>query len=119
MQLVGQNDGCGDDLTSSSGVIASIDEDSNGLYDNTLDCLWTVRLSIDQVIIFEFREMDIHTQVSRCEGDFLVVRSTPLLFVCCAPLPTRPRMELHKNFIAFPFFFLFKLFSDSVNKHYF
>ena len=76
MHFVGQNEGCGDDLTSSSGVIASIDEDSNGMYDNALDCLWTVRLSTDQVIIFKFQEMDINTQSPRCEVDYLEVRPT-------------------------------------------
>ena len=77
MHLVGQNERCGDDLTSSSGVIASIDEDSNGMYDNSLDCLWTVRLSTDQVIISKFLEMDIHTARSpRCEVDYLEVRPT-------------------------------------------
>ena len=76
MHLVGQNEGCGDDLTSSSGVIASIDDDSNGMYDNSLDCLWTVRLSTDQVIIFKFREMDIHTRSPICEVDYLEVRPT-------------------------------------------
>ena len=74
MHLVGQNEGCGGDLTSSSGGIASIDEDSNGMYDNSLDCLWTVRLSTGQVIIFKFREMDINTMSPRCEQDYLEVR---------------------------------------------
>ena len=69
----GKQTDCGGVMTSSSEIIASIDEDSNGLYDSALNCLWTVRLNIDQVIIFEFRHLDIHMRSSRCEGDYLEV----------------------------------------------
>ena len=60
-------------MTNPSGIIASVDEDSNGMYDNSLVCSWTIRLSIDKVIALYFREMDVHRRSSRCEEDFLEV----------------------------------------------
>ena len=66
--------GCSGEMTSSSEMIASIDEDSDGFYDGLLDCLWTVRLNTDKVITFEFREMDIHMRSSACSEDYIEVR---------------------------------------------
>ena len=54
-------------------MIASIDEDLNGLYDNALDCLWIVRLSPDKIIIFKLLEMNIRSHTTRCDGDYLEV----------------------------------------------
>ena len=74
--FIGENEVCGDGdttLVSGTGVITSLDQDKNGLYDNHLDCHWTVQLDFDSVIIFEVRMIDIYKQSADCLGDFLEV----------------------------------------------
>ena len=44
------------------------------MYDNHLDCQWTIRLGFDSVIVFEVLTIDIYKQSVDCQGDFFEVR---------------------------------------------
>ena len=79
--LTGENEDCGNGetpLVNPSGFITSIDQDKNGMYDNHLDCQWTIRLGFDSVIVFEVLTIDIYEQSVDCKGDFIEVRKSGL-----------------------------------------
>ena len=65
-------------LTGPSGAIESPDQDGDGLYENLVNCLWTINLHDDYVIAFDIIEFDIQmesgTSTLHCTGDYLEVR---------------------------------------------
>ena len=99
----GEQVGCGGELTSTSNIIASVDEDLNGLYDSSLNCLWIVRLNIDQVITFEFRDVDIHMKSSSCKGDYIEVcvmtkKKSRYITKPCPCIPLIPQTRVYMGF---------------------
>ena len=69
---------CGTVLTGPSDVIESPDQDGDGHYENFVNCLWTLRLHDDSVIVFDIFEMDIQMESKiktfNCTADYLEVR---------------------------------------------
>ena len=64
---------CGAVLTGSSDIIISPDKSGSGTYDNFVDCLWTIQLQDDFVIVFVITEIDIQMDSPTCKTDYLEV----------------------------------------------
>ena len=64
---------CGAVLTVPSDTITSPDNSGSGTYDNFVDCLWTIQLPDDFVIVFDITEIDIQMDSSTCKADYLEV----------------------------------------------
>ena len=63
---------CGDILNQSSGEIRSMDRNKDGLYDNNLDCHWTIVCGPNQLV--ELRILSIELEmVSSCFYDYIEV----------------------------------------------
>ena len=64
-------------LTGHSDLIGSPDQDGDGHYENLVNCLWTIQLHDDYVIVFDILEMDIHrespNEMLKCNTDYLEV----------------------------------------------
>ena len=77
--VLGGNTDCGATLTEPTDIIVSPDQTGNGKYDNFVDCLWTIQLQDDLVIVFHITEMDIQMVTSACKFDVLEVSRTLML----------------------------------------
>ena len=69
---------CGAVLTGHSEVIVSPDQDGDGHYETSVNCLWTIQLHDDYVIVFNILEMDIQMESPlerpKCKADYLEVK---------------------------------------------
>ncbi|XP_077993791.1 cubilin-like [Glandiceps talaboti] len=70
----GPSHGCGGDLTDSSGQFTSLDADTDGSYENDLECVWRINVGLNQVVKLTFTStFDIETSTD-CTNDYIEVR---------------------------------------------
>ena len=53
-------------------MFTSMDSDNDGLYDNNLDCVWTIEASESQIVKLHVQNIDIQFD-EICGSDFLEV----------------------------------------------
>ena len=63
---------CGGTLTSAPGQIVSPDEDGDGMYDDNMECTWTIEAAEGGFIAFDFTQLAIDYSF-RCYEDRLTV----------------------------------------------
>ena len=66
------SDICGDTLNASSGEIRSLDRNNDGLYDNKLDCHWTILSGPNQLIQLDIVSIQLEEEIW-CAFDYLEV----------------------------------------------
>ena len=67
-----------------------------------------MRLDIDQVITFEFRDVDIHMKSSSCKGDYIeVCVMTEKSCFITKPCPCIPLIPKTMVYMGFHIFFIF------------
>ena len=71
--MPGPFQGCGGYLTTPTGSFGSVDGDSDGLYENNLDCRWNIFGGDNKVIQLSILGMDIEQEPS-CRYDYIKVR---------------------------------------------
>ena len=59
-------------FTGETGMFTSMDSDDDGLYDNNLDCVWTIEASESQIVKLHVQDIDIQMD-EMCRFDFLEV----------------------------------------------
>lgn len=72
----GPEQGCGGGLNDTSGEIASLDVDSNGMYEPDLDCAWMIFVNEpDKIIKITFISFDLQMPSNgTCDNDYLEIR---------------------------------------------
>ena len=60
-------------FTAETGMFTSMDSNNDGLYDNNLDCVWTIETSESQIVKLHVQSIDIQTD-EICRYDSLEVR---------------------------------------------
>ena len=73
---------CGAVLTRTYGSFRPPDEDSDGLYDSYLDCLWIIPSQENQTIVLKVNQIDIES-AAFCSFDYLKV--SKYLVFCSQP----------------------------------
>ena len=68
------NKSCDELLEQPRGLIWSPDEDGDGYYDFNLDCVWTVEVAENHVILFQVLYVDIQYAADCTFVDYLMVR---------------------------------------------
>ena len=63
---------CGEKIQESSGVIVSPDSNDDGLYDNNVNCHWTITVADDHVIRYTFTYFEVEYSED-CDKDVLWV----------------------------------------------
>ena len=61
-------------FTGETGMFTSMDSNNDGLYDNNLDCVWTIEASESQIVKLHVQSIDIQRD-ELCRFDFLEVNS--------------------------------------------
>ena len=76
--FVGEAQGCGGILNTTSGRFGSIDSNLDGLYEHNLDCRWTIFGGDNKVIQLNIEGIDIEQHPS-CVYDYIKVGPNPYL----------------------------------------
>ena len=66
------SDKCGGNLTGSSGWFSPPDWDEDGLYDNDVQCYWTITTDVTRMIHLQFVTMDLEFDTT-CGYDYIAV----------------------------------------------
>ncbi|XP_048237900.1 cubilin-like isoform X1 [Haliotis rufescens] len=91
-QTFGVQQGCGGFLNNTAGgTVTSVDIDNNGLYENDLNCAWTIMMPDNKLATFNITRMDIETG-SACSYDALKIydgisTQDPLIGTYCGSAP--------------------------------
>ena len=64
---------CGGILNQSSGEIQSMDRNEDGLYDNNLDCHWTIVCGPNQIVELRILSIELEIRTILCSFDYIEV----------------------------------------------
>nr|XP_039268068.1 cubilin-like [Styela clava] len=108
-QMAGPLEGCGGTLTSATGNFSSIDLDGNGNYDPSLNCLWIIQASVNEVITVSFSQFKLENGTSNgCIYDKIEIHDgqtefDPIAVVACG-ISIPPPFTSSGNFLSIRFF---------------
>ncbi|KAL5010260.1 hypothetical protein ScPMuIL_012565 [Solemya velum] len=92
-ETYGELQDCGGVLNSTSGSFSSIDIDGNGLYENDLDCRWTIIVGDNKIAKINFANLNIERALGgQCTYDYLKIydgfsADDPIIGTYCGSAP--------------------------------
>ncbi|XP_071787824.1 cubilin-like isoform X2 [Asterias amurensis] len=92
-EVIGPSLGCGGILNAPRGTITSVDVNSDGNYEDNLNCMWFISAEINKVIELTFTgTFNIEDSAGTCPFDFLEIHDgygsvSPLVGVFCGQTP--------------------------------